>query len=323
MKFWTRLLQQPLYFDEFSDLGGGEPDPFARLGDSFPGGDDRPNDTPEERPGEERQPSAANPGGGDPGREHDPANAGRTRLSDEEIERIVARNRELDTELSALRGNSTAEQERLRKILAAVAGVAPAEGGEDPRTKAVRDRMFTHFPELKVLAEYGTDLPTLMKELKELLPNLPKLREAFPTITRNLEDGQIRNAETFSDKLQGGYAAALLGDGKSGKDLTEKQVAKLGRNFIAFCSEDPQRVARYQRGDVRLVDEFLEEERETIQISRRQQFAGALNRNTVNVPSGGGSGTPLGGSDKAPSKDPDAIFEESWDKTQAVIGGGR
>lgn len=318
MTFRTGMLLLPLFFDEFKDLGGGAPDPFANLGDSFPG-DGRANDEPPARDGDsgERQP-AANTGGGDPDREQDPAAAGRSRLSDEEIERIVARNRELDTELQTLRGTSD-EVKRLKDMLAVVAGVKPGAPEMDPRTKAVRERMFQHIPELKVLAEYGADLPTLLKELKELLPSLPRLRESFPTITANIEEGRERNAETFSDKLQSGYAVALLGEGKTMKDLTEKQVAKLGRNFIAFCSEDPRRVARYNRGDVRLVDEFLDEERETIQISRRQHFAGALNRNDVKVPSGGGSGTALGGADKAPSKDPDAIFEESWDKTQAAI----
>lgn len=306
------------FFDDFNDNGGGDPDPFARLGDSFPGGDDHPGDDPNERPEpERREPPATNEGEGDPNREPAPASAGRSRLSDEQIERVLADNERISREIETLRASS-GETERLRSLLAAAVGLKPGEAAApvDPKTQIIRDRMFAHFPELKVLSEYATDLPGLLKELKELAPHLPALREKFPLLSQSVDDGRVRNAEMFSDKLQNSYAAALLGEGKAGKDLSDAQVKRLGRHFIAYCSEDPERIQRYQRGDSKLVEEFLDEERDTIQTARRQRLAAAVNRNDVRVPSGGGSGTPLGGAEKPKPTDPDAIFESAWEKTQ-------
>lgn len=316
----------PVFFDEFNDLGGGPEFPTDQLGDSFPG-DDRGDDPPADR----REPAARaehTPGGeGDPGRDDDPATAGRTRLTDDEIAELRASNERITGELEALRAQAT-EADRLRNLLAVATGMKPGDESKpmDPRTKVVRDRLFEHVPELKVLADYGADLPTLLKEIKEILPILPQLRETYPQLLEGrqaeTQEQALRNAEQFSSKLQDGFAAVLLGDGKTAKDLTAPQIGRLARNFIAYASEDPKRVARYQRGDTKLVDEFINEERDSLQTARRQQIAGTIQRVTnVNVPTGGGNGAPLGGADKVPSKDPDAIFEGAWDKTQEVIAG--
>lgn len=308
--------------DDFDPNGSSDIEfPADRVSDSFENRDTDGGTENEPRDDDAFRSHATNQGEGDPDREPDPATAGSQRLSDDEIRRLVDQNEKFSSELTQLR-TTAAEVEKLQRVIASLTGAASGEqpATPDPKSQAVRERMFTYFPELKVLSEYGSDLPAIMQELKQLLPNLPQLRESFPTIARNLQDGEVRNAEIFSDRLQSGFAEALLGPGKGAKDLTPKQVNRLGRGFIAFCSEDPGRVARYQRGDVRLVDEFLNEEREALAIPRRQRAAAAIGRQNTPLPSGGGSGTPLGGAERKKPADPDALFEDAWEKTQAAAG---
>lgn len=232
-------------------------------------------------------------------------------IAQREAERqVLARER-------AERAAERAELDRLRKLASvAFGGESPAEGKPlDPRVKAARDRLLEVMPELRDVLELASKKADLLGVAGEL-----------PHIQQSTQNYWKRVASMTVDKVADNLAPLLLGDGKSGTDLTPAQRGKLQRDFLAWIEDDDsgERAQRYEGLDAKLADEFRDYVDGIYGFSsiRRTQNAAALaaGRAAGRLPVSGSSSAPVVAApdNKKPQTDDEAA-DLAWRHAQAAM----
>jgi len=177
----------------------------------------------------------------------------------------------------------------------------------------------------------------LLKQIKELSPEVAqafKLGENADVILAMIEETKVRREQDKAawdgyavktlSSVHDGYAKALSGGKKTGKDLPQETRDALTDNFVAWIMKDPtgQRVDRYNSHDDALQSEFITAwQRQFVEPWRRQSVAGQVTqaRRVANLPVGGGTSSPLGTPPPKPNDadDEDAIFHRAFHQTVA------
>lgn len=134
------------------------------------------------------------------------------------------------------------ELEYERQRVAALSGVKPPAPPPDPEADAIRQQFLKLFPEMKELMDARDKLKPWMemdpKEIQELRTSQQQAWE--------LHGGQV--LDLFEQKLRTAYGSA---------ELKPEAVAMVQRMFVSTVETDPDLRARYDRGDLRVIDDFI------------------------------------------------------------------
>lgn len=185
-----------------------------------------------------------------------------------------------------------------RQRVAALTGVKPPAPPRNPEHDAIRSQLFEVAPELKRLAD--------------LADKLEKLGDFDPSVVKRLEETQQQTwvahgtsvLQTLTDKVKAVYGGA---------DLPPKALQRVARAFVSEVQDDPDLRARYEVGDLTIVDDFvkdytagnLDPYRRTTQAAAAPARAAA-----ARLPRGGGSSA-IVGARPATLKPSDPKFHEA------------
>ena len=144
---------------------------------------------------------------------------------------------------------------------------------------------------------------------------LPLSREDI--LSAALQTGRDRVAKSTMTSLDNGVAAAMLGKGRTSKDLGVKAASRFRRDFFEWVQSDQERLDRYEGLDPNLVEDYVKEVDETLIAPLRRRYgADAMSRYRAveNLPVGGHSSAPVG-TPKPKGKaapDEDAAADAAW-----------
>lgn len=257
------------YFDENDGGGTGAP---AVAG---PGGNPG---TP--APGATATGTPAAPAPGTPAAGTPPANTPKTYTYQEDRSNWVPSHRVRQTtqELDKLKRDYELAQSRV----AALSGVQPPKPQPSPEFNAIREQLFQVAPELKDVF----DNLELLKELKGMnLKDVIANLQGFATQSWQQRGTSVLG--TLNEKIKAAYGGA---------DLAPKQVSRIARAFIGELEDDDELRARYEAGDMTIVDEFVKDYTQgVLDPFRRSSAAAATTRGNSaaqRLPRGGG-GAPV------------------------------
>ena len=215
---------------------------------------------------------------------------------------------ELVTQRNEALASAKTLQEIVDKVVAAQRGGQPAgqptdgqPAAPDPKKQAILARLYEVAPELKGLIERAQDVLAAA----EMLPQQKQQIEARWNVVAQ------RTIGTLFDNA----AKTLLGDGKTGKDLTPVAQRRLHADFSHWCMADQSRVTRYENEDPALVGEFLAEVRATyVDPLRRAAVAPAVARakTAAALPQAGGAAPVATPQPKPNLDDEDAVHARGW-----------
>lgn len=183
-----------------------------------------------------------------------------------------------------------------------------------PQDLAIRERLLSVFPELKLLDE--------LKEIAAKKADLLGAADAVPRWNRAETEHYDRYAETSMNTVYDKLAVLMIGDGKTGKDLDDLARGGLLNTFSQWVMRDPARAARFEAFDPKVIDEFVAAYKTSmIDPVRRDRNAALLTRaqNPPALPQGGPASAP---SPAAPNtlnlNDEDAVHAAAWAGRDAV-----
>jgi hypothetical protein len=285
-------------YDVPEGVGGGEPaaQPPADGGQP-PAGEPASQPTAGASGTPAGQPAAQPPAG-------EPA-AGR-QLPDYRVETILRRE-----------AAAQAENTRLKNIIGQALGLT-ADGTPkmDPKTSAIRTRLFEVMPELKDILE---QIHPKLKAITGLADQAPAWTEQNTAYWQGVAG---RTVSTVYD----GVAKLVLGSDKTGKDLDPEFAEDVRDGFIRWVERDNtgQRVVRYEGQDPSLVAEFLKAfTARYVDPVRRSATAGVVTRGerVAALPVAGGSGAPRAAAPPAVNPDDeDAVHGRGWAVAQQLRG---
>lgn len=198
----------------------------------------------------------------------------------------------------------------------------PAEP-PNPQDDAIRNRLLGLFPDLKHLSDVA--------KLAARTGDIDATIQANQRYTQ--AEQQYYDAFTGSQllRLHDSVAAALLGDGKKGSDLSPMAADVLNTAFYKWVTNEshPERVQRYDRLDVKLIDEFYAEYRSTF-IDPVRRSTSATTQATLEgrprLPVGGTTppSAPVPPKPTAPGalEDEDAVHNRAWQAALALQAQG-
>lgn len=219
---------------------------------------------------------------------------------DEQAERLRSTQEQLQTVMG------------LMKSLQSLPKESPGEP-PDPRKERIVAELLEVMPELgkaRTLAERADEITQLLEEAK------------FTRAEREQRDTQY--ARTSVARLWDGYAEAVLGKGKTGRDLPAETREIVKNSFIQWIGSDTtgERINRYNAFDETLRTEFMTAWRKAvIDPLRRETLAGraASARRIANLPVAGGTASALGQpSAKPETDDEDAVYDRAWEMTRQL-----
>lgn len=192
-----------------------------------------------------------------------------------------------------------AENARLRQAISHLLNGRPTENQgqpEDPRKARLRETILSIVPELR---ELGT------------LTNRESARQTEE------EERQNRVAVRTITSVYDVAAKAMLGEGKSAKDLGADERVWIKDSFISWVLNSPERRERYDSGDTAtLGSEFWTAYNQRMRATAvRTQSSSILERHgrRQNLPQQGSSSAPVGS--QPPNlnlKDEDAVHKAAW-----------
>lgn len=169
-----------------------------------------------------------------------------------------------------------------RHRVAALSGVKPPAAPRNPEHDQIRNQLFEVAPELKELFEMRDKI----KELTGLdLNEIKQIRSSQDQVWQAHGNSVLR---TLTEKVKAAYGGA---------DLSPKAMQRVARAFVAEVGEDDDLRARYEAGDLSIIDEFvkdytgqvLDPYRRTASVAQNQQQNLARR-----LPRGGGSSAVVG-----------------------------
>lgn len=303
--------------DDFGGGDGGGGGPVEHPDFEIPGGvggsDDGQGDD-DQRRGEGEPPARGAQNGGTPPRgQNQPAGQPpdgfipKYRLDD-----VIRQNQTLQDQLRSMND----ADRKLKMQLAAAFGITdpnnPQPRALSDKEKAIQARIFELIPGLDKL------LPLAAKagELNTVL-------ERVPEFSRQNDAYWQRLAKSTMTSVENAIAPALLGEGKTAKDLSPGQVKRFRSDFFSWVQSDRELQSRYLSGDSGLVADYVKELEETVLAPmRRQNGARAIagDRRRQNLPIGGSNGTPTSGGSQTPKPlDEDAAASLAWKRAQEAI----
>lgn len=128
-----------------------------------------------------------------------------------------------------------------RQRVAALSGVKPPTAPQDPETAAIRKQLEAMYPDLAELKAMREELA----RLKDIDPDAMKRAAQQPWV---IHGSQVLSL--LESKVKAAYGGA---------DLTPKAMSRLQRLFVQEMESDPQLTARYERGDLSIIDEFVQD----------------------------------------------------------------
>ena len=203
----------------------------------------------------------------------------------------------------------TLEQELAieRSRVAALSGVKPPAPPRNPQYDDIRNQMFEVAPELKDLIE----LKDKLKELTGL--DLNEIRSIRESQSQSWVAHGNQTLRTLADKVKEAYGGA---------DLSPKAVQRIARAFVAEVGEDPELQARYEGGDMTIIDEFLRDYTGGILDPYRRSGAAAAAPGQAaarRLPRGGGSSAVVGGRPPTMKPSDPGYHEAAYRAAQAGV----
>ncbi len=224
----------------------------------------------------------------------------------------------------AVIATQTAQIERLTALVErtmAGRGEPPAAPATPPAPPSpedlkIRERLLSVFPELKLLDE--------LKELAAKKQDLLGAASAVPAWRQAETAYYDRYAETTLNSIYDKLAVIGLGEGKTGKDFDDLAKGGLLNTFSQWVTRDPQRAARYEAQDPKVVDEFVAAYKASVYDPvRRDRNAELLTRaQTPPAIPQGGPATPPAPPAVPPAlnlTDEDAVHAHAW-ATRDTVG---
>lgn len=185
---------------------------------------------------------------------------------------------------------------------------------EDPRDVAVRERLFAVIPGLKRLDEL-----LQLAEHKDRLIGTADAVNRFQTQETAYYD---RYAERSINSIHDRIAALTLGEGKTGKDLSEIAKGGVLTTFTKWVTQDPARAARYENEDPKVVDEFWNAYKAAVFDPVRRESNAALLAAAAAPPTlpVGGGGAPVSTTppQQATNLDEDSVHAAAWARRDSV-----
>ena len=200
----------------------------------------------------------------------------------------------------------TEELERLKREyfvaqqrIAGLAGIKPPEPPVDPETAQIREQFNKLFPGL-------AKLEGLQEKLERLAGvDFEALQSSVQATNQQVWEAHgAAMLRTLVDKASEAYG---------GQTLEPKAQKRLANAFAFELQEDPEMRARYEAGDVSVIDEFLKDYTGTLLDPYRKATAAAAAPATIaarRLPRGGGSSA-IVGARPASLKPSDANFHKS------------
>jgi hypothetical protein len=263
-------------------------------------------------PGGEAQPPASNDGADDQ-QPQDGAPQGNQpgNLPQGRLEQEVAR---LRTQNATLERNFNQQAGLLRKLEAVF---SPPTAKEDPKTVALRNRLFEVVPELKTLAQLAGRSGDIMG-----------LLDRAPGLTAHEERHWDSVARSTMAKVHSEIAPFMLGDGGTAEKLSDDQKALLAERFQKWCLSDKTgaRVTRYETGDAKVVEEFRDYYVAlNYAPARRQAVVAAAGRAAAGAaaPRAGRADATATSVPKVDPTDDDAAHARGWQHVQNAFAGRR
>lgn len=239
------IILQPFYETPGEGGGGGGwpdfevPEGVGSTADK-PAGETagQPAGQPAARAGEAAQPGQAQPAG------HPAGQPGRQELPDYRQQQIRDREEQqrFDTRVSE------GVKNQLKALLGPALGFGEEKPTLDPRQQRARDLLLTLMPELKDLMPLGAKA----KDLLGIAEQAPQWSEQNKVYWQGV-------ASRTLDNIYDGAAVAILGAGKTAKDLDPEMQDDLWQSFTRWVGRDQTgaRVQRYEGQDATLTKEFL------------------------------------------------------------------
>lgn len=129
-----------------------------------------------------------------------------------------------------------------RSRVAALSGVQPPTPQDDPETAAIRQQFFKVFPWAEKIAKLN---PEQIDRLVQFDP---------APLTQTLEQVAVQHGAHVLQQL-----AMKVKDAYGGAELAPRAVARIQQLFINDLDADPELRARYERGDMGVIDDFVKE----------------------------------------------------------------
>ena len=169
-----------------------------------------------------------------------------------------------------------------RQRVAALSGVKAPAAPRNPEHEQIRSQLYEIAPELKELAE----LKEKLKGFADFDPSEFKTLKAAQEQAWTAQANQV--LAQVVDRVKGVYGGA---------ELSPKAVQRIQRSFIAEVSEDPELRARYENGDLSIIDEFVKDLTGSLLDPYRRSTAAANPNNPATrprLPRGGGGSAVVG-----------------------------
>lgn len=156
--------------------------------------------------------------------------------------------------------------------VAALSGVQPPAAPRNPEHDAIRQQFREVFPEMAALMDKAEQLQKLAGvDLDRITSSADAVWTSRGTQT----------LQTFEEKVKAAYGGA---------DLSPKAIQRITYAFVNEVSSDPELQARYEAGDMRIIDEFIKDYTSGVLDPYRKTTAAAQAPNPAarRLPRGGG-----------------------------------
>ncbi len=169
-----------------------------------------------------------------------------------------------------------------RQRVAALSGVQMPAAPRNPEHDAIRNQLLEVMPELK---DY-LDMKDKLKAFSDFDPKeITAIRESQNQSWAARGNETLR---TLTDKVKAAYGGA---------ELPAKQLKRIASAFVTEVGEDPELRARYESGDLSIIDEFVADFTGGVltPYQRSNSVAQSAVRNqAARLPRGGGSSAIVG-----------------------------
>ena len=170
-----------------------------------------------------------------------------------------------------------------KQRVAALSGVKMPAAPRNPEHDAIRNQLFEVVPEFQ--------------EFLDMKEKLKGFADGFDP----KEIAAIRESQTQSWAAQGNQTLRALTDkikaAYGGKELPQKQLKRIASAFVTEVGEDPELRARYESGDLSIIDEFVADFTGGVlsPFQRQADVTQQATRNlAIRLPRGGGSSSVVG-----------------------------
>lgn len=287
-RFVERLMSMPYFLDAPDGDGGGA----GGSGENHQEPNNDGTTKPDANDGKPNPPSTPKPG-----------SAPDTKVEDARVKGILAdlkKEREARQRFERDHTTAVAELERERKRVRSLAGIE-TPSAEEADEAVIRERLNKLIPGLDGLTKED------IAALREMRTQMNELRATTSTQLRAHGQKMLKAVTSGIQKELGGT-------------LTERQIDRIERAYVAAAEANPEFLARHDAGDAGLVDEFVKEWAEDFfEPVRRRSLAAEVGRRR-SVPNGGARTIP-GNSEKKIDVMNDAAVEDLLVKGFRERGG--